>query len=183
MSNALDQLACWEAEFVFVKTMLGSKNYGRFGLYDNRIIVLSDLGIMEPKDAVFVAGVQLNNAMLAATEKGVYYTSWTEERNIWLSHMDLQYHITSLVKSFDLKWQNIAATFITSPPKPEPKIRSSDLKPIEIAYSDMFDSLKKDRVHLTPTPRVAHPAQSHVCTVPLYLYHRTSTAVPSCLVQ
>ena len=149
MSNGLNQLAWWEAEFVFVKTMQGGKNSGRFGLYDNRIIVLSDLTIIDPKDVVFVAGVSLNDAILAATEKGLYYTSWKEERDPWLSHMDIQYRITALVKSFDLKWQNVAASFIASPPKKKPEPKPTGSKPIETAFSDLFSALKNNKVRST----------------------------------
>lgn len=146
MSNALSQLAWWEAEFVFVKTMVGNKNSGRYGLYDNHIILMSDLTIIDPKDIVFVAGVSLNDAILAATEKGLYYTTWMKERDVWLSHMD----ITTLVKSFDLKWQKVAAAFIASPPKKKPERKTTERNPIEAAFSDMFNALKNNRVRLTP---------------------------------
>ena len=176
MSNALTQLA-WDAEFVFVKTMLGSKNSGRFGLYDKRIIVLSDLSILDPTDVVFVAGVNLNDAIVAATEKGVYYMSWMEERDTWLSRMDFQYHITTIVKSFDLTWQNVAAMFITYPPKKKPEPKPTECKAIETAFSDLFSALKNNRVRSTPTDPT-RSASSSPRYAP-YLHHRTSTALPS----
>ena len=178
MSNALTQLAWWEAEFVFVKTMLGSKNTGRFGLYDNRIIVLSDLSIIDPKDVVFVAGVHLNDAILAATEKGVYYTSWMFERNIWLWRMDFQDHITTLVKSFDLKWHRVAATFIVSPPKKKPEPKPTEDNLVDTAFSDMFNALTNSRVRLTPMDpmRSALYGERSALIAKVYLHRNFTTA-------
>lgn len=180
MSNALTQLAWWEAEFVFVKTMLGGKNSGRYGLYDNRIILMSDLTIIDPKDIVFVAGVSLNDAILAATEKGLYYTSWIEERDNWLSCMGFQYHITTLVKSFDLKWRRVAATFIASPPKMKPEPKPTDCQS-EVAFKDVFNALKNNRVRSTPV-EPTHSALygersaliAKVCAVPSSYLHLPS---------
>ncbi len=173
MSHALTQIAWWEAEFVFVKTMVGGKNSGRYGLYDNRIILMSDLTIIDPKDIVFVAGVSLNDAILAATEKGLYYTSWIEERDNWLSHMGFQYHITTLVKSFDLKWHRVAATFIASPPKMKPEPKPTDCKS-EAAFKEMFNALKNNRVRSTPVEPTHSALIAKVCAVPSSYLHLPS---------
>lgn len=105
-----------KTEFVFVKTTLGTRPSGRYGLYDTNIIILSDHQILKnPEEITYIGGDKLSEVMGAATLNGLHYQVWRRERDVWLATAFRSGGwAKGVIEHFDNKWSAVAETFVCS---------------------------------------------------------------------